>query len=248
MRIEYDPSVEAELNVTPTTRPKRYTWRDWNNDHAGQIALRVSLGYWRELKTWPVPGRVFQWHGWIPELWYYVKCRLWRRYHVLTIRTLPPTWQDTDTKMLHAMFHLLGDVIFKERIFEHNGYDDADDATDGKSWKWALTEMQALWQWWTVERPAREAEYDRRLTVWSALRRRDQQAHRAAHPDAYEPRVIGADVFGKAEKVYPWPAPERAADTDAAWTALNEMDESVRDAEDDAMLIRLIKVRRYLWT
>jgi hypothetical protein len=227
---------------TPTTRARRYTIRDWWRAHKGQGLLYVHLGYWRELHQWPVPGRIFRWNGRLPDLWYYLKCRLWRRYHVLTVRTLPPTWQDSDERMLHAMFHLLEEVIFKEKIFEQNGYSEDEDPTDGESWRWALGEMLALWRWWTVERPAREAEYKRRLHTWSALYGRDQRAHREAHPHAYEPIEVGDT------EVYPSPAPERQPDTEAASAHLRELDDDVRDAEDDAMLVRLVKVRGYLWT
>lgn len=231
-----------DLNTTPTTRAARYTWRDWREAHREQGLLYVSLGYWHELKRWPVPGRIFRWAGWLPDLWYYVKCRCWRRYHVLTIRTMPPTWQDSDERMLHAMFAILESVILKERIFERNGYAETDDAADGKSWKWALTETQALWQWWTVARPKREAEYERRLAVWHDCYMRDRHAFTAAHPDwqrTDNPHVSRYSL--PEEHVEP-------DDTQEAEKHMRELDDDVRDAEDTEMLIRLVRLRGYLWT
>jgi hypothetical protein len=192
---------------------KRYTFTDWVRSHKGQGLLYVSLGYWRELGRLPVPGRIFRWQGWLPDLWYYVKCRVWRRYHVITVRTLPPTWSDADERMLHAMFEILRRVIEDERIFERN--EPAGDPIDGESWAWALAEMRRLWDWWTIARPERIKEYDRRLSDWSNI----------------------CDERGR-----------KSPEAKAAWDALNELDESITDLEDDEMLHALIRVRRYLWT
>lgn len=231
------PEIEF---TTPTTRAKPYTWRDWREAHQGQTLLAVRLGYWHELKRWPVPGRVFQWHGWLPDLWYYAKCRAWRRYHVTVARTAAPTYHDPREHLLHVMFAVLEGLIFKERIFEHTAAEG--DPADGKSWAWGLSEMQALWHWWTVDRPAREAEYDRRLSAWSTLHDRDRTGYASAHPDwqrTDNPHLVRYSL--PAEFVEP-------EDTQAAWAALREIDDEVRDAEDDAMLIRLVKIRHYLWT
>lgn len=219
---------------------RAYTFRDWLRDHEGQVLLRVRVGYWRELREWPVPGRVFRWEGWLPELWYYAKCRAWHRYNVVVARSLPPTWGDRDNLMLHACFAILGDVIEKERIFEHNCADG--DPDDGQSWAWALREMRELWDWWTVRRPEREAEYWRRLHAWDDLHQRDRDAYTSAHPGWQEtdnPHLVRhslPETFVEPE------------DTKAAWRELRAFDDDARDAEDDAMLARLMKVRGYLWT
>lgn len=195
---------------------KPYTIRDWYDAHKEMS--------WLHIKTWadhlPWWRRV---GGLIPELWYYLRCRCWTRYHVVTCKTLPPTWTDADSRILHACFTELGKVINEEDIFENNAA--LGDPTDGRSWAWALSEMRDLWDWWTVRRPAREAEYERRLTVWGDMHRRDNPGSAwltNTHQDTKE--------------------------TQAAWDSLNEMNDDIRDDEDDAMLIRLMKVRRYLWT
>jgi hypothetical protein len=211
---------------------KRYTIRDWWRDHRGQQWLRVSI----DRPPFPPRPRM---RGRLPELWYYIRCRFWYRYHVITIRDLPPTWMDADTRLLHAAFQTLGDVIEKEHIFDRNSPEG--DPSDGKSWAWALGEMQTLWTWWTVERPAREKRFDAAVDAWSASRNRDIAAHEAAHGTSWRQLVGG---------IYRWnpDADFESDETKHAWTYLRSMDEEVRDAEDDAMLHRLVAIRLYLWT
>jgi hypothetical protein len=224
------------LDVEPTPhRAKPYTWRDWLADHKGQYPLYIQLGYWYELERWPVPGRIFQWHGWIPDLWYYVKCRLWRRYHTVTARTLSPTWSDAVHRLLHINFAILESVIVDERIFERTAADG--NPTDGQSWAWALAEMRDLWDWWTVRRPARDAEYERRLHLSCGLRDRDRVAYKAFCPGWDD------SPFSSFPPDYSHPA-----DTAAANAALKELSDEITTAEDDAMLMRLMKLRSYLWT
>jgi len=50
------------------------------------------------------------------DLWYWIKCRLWYKYNVLKIKTLPPTWNDRDNILVHAMFQILEDFVKKEVI------------------------------------------------------------------------------------------------------------------------------------
>lgn len=50
------------------------------------------------------------------DIWYRIKCKLWYRYNVVKVRTLPPTWVDRDTLLVHAMFQILDDFVNKECI------------------------------------------------------------------------------------------------------------------------------------
>lgn len=49
------------------------------------------------------------------EIPYYIKCKLWHRYNILKIKTLPPTWCDRNHLLVHAMFQILSDFIEKEK-------------------------------------------------------------------------------------------------------------------------------------
>lgn len=144
------------------------TFRSWLERHKGQSWIGVRQGMWRIYPGWPKPGHIFKWSGWLPDLWYWIKCRFWKRYNRVEIRTLSPEWCDADARLLHAAFEILRGVIEDEEIFEMNSPEG--DLDDPDSWAFALQEMRDLWHWWTVERPAREAEYERRLDRWYRLR------------------------------------------------------------------------------
>ncbi len=148
-------------------------------------------------------------------------------------------WTDADERLLHVSFAILGDVIEKEKILEH--VEEEGDPNDGESWAWALREMRQLWAWWTVTRPERDAEADRRLMAWHALYKRDRDNYTAANPDWRKTDNPKLQLLSPKEKF-------ETDETRAAWALNNEYSDEVRGAEDDEMLRRLIGVRRYLWT
>ena len=211
---------------------KPYTIRDHWREHRGQCWFRVRL----DSKV-PSIRRRLRFDGRLPDLWRYAKRRLWKPCNVVAARDLPPTWQDADARLLHICFAILGDVIEHERIFENNGAEG--DINDGKSWAWALNEMSRLWLWWTKERLEHAQEYEDSLTRWHDLHMRDMKAYNDAHPAWDETGRMCRPLF----------PPERfeADETLAEGERMNEL-ERRNEAEDQAMLHRLMNVRPYLWT
>ncbi len=53
--------------------------------------------------------------GWFNDRWYWLKCRLWHKYNVVTCEALPPTWCDRDHLMLFAAFQILEDFVEREQ-------------------------------------------------------------------------------------------------------------------------------------
>lgn len=202
--------------------------RDWSPTQYGPW-LRFTPAY-RDVygvldrRAWKLRGRLV-------EYWYYWKCRLWKRYNVVRVRTLPPTWMDADERMLHVNFAILGDVIEKEQIFEHVGTD-GDDPTDGKSWAWALSEIRDLWQWWTVDRAKQRKEEDDALTAW-------HDAMEAAGGVTWTPCADNANLSQMHMA--------RTEETERLAERHREL-ETRNDLEDERNLIRLMRVRKYLWT
>jgi hypothetical protein len=45
------------------------------------------------------------------DAWYYIKCKLWYRYNVVKIESLPPTWHDPDTLMLFSVFQVFENFV-----------------------------------------------------------------------------------------------------------------------------------------
>jgi len=87
----------------------------------------------------------------LDEAWYWLKCRLWRRYNVIYIKSLPPTWTDRDMVMLHAAFQVLSDFVEKEEghfyedvytLYEASGVLDALRRED----EWRT--IRELYHWW----------------------------------------------------------------------------------------------------
>lgn len=203
---------------------KRYTFRDWLKAHKGMAWFGIQARY-AELYPWYRPAR-YKAYGLLPKIWYYLKCKLWRQYNTVTAKTLPPTWQDADERMLHINFEILRSVIEDEKIFENNGAEG--DPNDGQSWAWALKEMQGLWDWWTVQRPARLAKEDAAMAAWSL---------------AAGPMVFAPVADNLSEMTHP---EAKSYSKDLLW--LTDELERAGEAEDEAMLIRLMKIRGYLWT
>jgi hypothetical protein len=46
---------------------------------------------------------------------YVIRCHLWSKYNRVTVKSLPPTWNDRDTLLEHACFQILTDFVDKER-------------------------------------------------------------------------------------------------------------------------------------
>ncbi len=149
---------------------RKYTWRDYWKAHGSSSRLRTKL----------------------PNMWYYVKCAIWHRYTTITPRNIAPTWTDRRELLLHTSFEILMDFVEKEQKGRWTVSDlEAEIAspTDEMSKGWCLsylataTEIEFLYHWWTVLRPERETEYDRRLTAWSDLHQADRDAYTVEHPD-----------------------------------------------------------------
>ncbi len=219
------------------TRPPHLGFKEWWSDHKAMMLFGISGIY--DYKPWWSPRR-YKACGLIPELWYYLKCRVWKRYNVVRVKTLQPTYTDPMNILLHASFAVLEDLIFEERIFDRTA--DDGDPNDGKSWAWALKEMEELWHWWTVARFEREAEADRRLDLWVALDKRDVDAYSKLHGTGWETEGLVGCYRWRPEEHYEQP------DTEAAWEATRELDDRALDAEATEMLVRLAKVRQYMWT
>lgn len=100
--------------------------------------------------------------NWFTNFWYWLRCHLWTRYHIVDISGQADYeygWIDRDHAMLLACFKLLTDFVEKEdpevghRTFESLG---AISKEDKDAWRLQLKyekEVRALYDWWTIERP-----------------------------------------------------------------------------------------------
>jgi hypothetical protein len=226
-------------------------WRAW---HAQQRAQR-PIAYWF-CETLPdMLAPVKQWFTGMP---YNLRMRWINRYDV--IRTgLPRTYHDGDTRMLHGMFAILVDFVEIEKahmqyVFSEN--------TDPRPWyarrpfrffshrvpeagleylKWEMSldehvdeayvnisqaqaarEIYDLYIWWTQERPLRVEPYA--ASGWNDYYRENYENKQRDPLDEHD-----------------------SEQADIALKRLHDI-EMQYDQQDQDYLIRLVKVRKHLWT
>ena len=89
----------------------------------------------------------------IQNVCYYLKCRFWKKYNRVIVKTLPPTWIDRCDLLTHAMFQILVDFIEKEKPFD---YLDTEASYNTKEWK----EIKDIYNWWIIEGAHFDSMYD----------------------------------------------------------------------------------------
>jgi hypothetical protein len=182
---------------------------------------------------------------------------------------LTPGYYDADTRMLHGMFNLLIDFIEVEKAWMHVVFDkeargkftypwysigwsrfksfrnpeaglahlawemsldspDLDEYSRSDSQAVAARELFALYTWWKNVRPLRLDPYN--ASGWSDYCEKSRIAN-------------GGKIFWDYEDS----TPEDKEESRTALDKLREIEQAY-EAEDEEMLIRLIRIRRQLWT
>ncbi len=146
--------------------------------------------------------------------------RLFTRMHLIDTRLAPGTWWDTDSRMLYGMMNLLVDYIENEEPFKHIDWDSEERHQHVKK------EIEAIYGWW-INYDVRQEDIDKALTDW----------HNEASPKYVEckDKKFTEVKFNHSEK-------ERQLHL-----KLHDMERKL-NLEEELMLIRLIKIRNYLWT
>lgn len=176
---------------------------------------------------WWLRHRLLKPHLLWQDLWWGFLHRTFKRFNKVELRSLKPGYYDADHRILHASFQLLKDFVEKERPFERIDWERDEGHRN------AASEIKALYHWWTVDYPARKTCAE--------------QISDAERPKAFETWSKGPDEglsFGPKEAalekmVYPkyHAALELDRDLEVKW-----------EREEEENLIRLAKIRRYLWT
>ena len=177
--------------------------------------------------------RIRRWaEGWhrfpfrhISKALYWLRAHTYNRYHMLDMRSTENGytwgWYDRSELILFANMALLRDFIEKEKAFD--SYVDWDSDEQHKT---ARLEMLTIYDWWMKGRPAEHKKEDELLE--------------AAYPNPFdfEP-VPGSNLLRLKNDETP---------------ELRKLRDQCRDMEtlleekDEEMMIRLIKVRGYMWT
>jgi len=228
-----------------------------------------GLGYVQDFVTWPVRK--------IYDVKYYINNRWVSRTHSLTAHARdikPGAWCDVGNRFLPCLFNELVDFVEVESAWSHIAWGDKEARAKydppfwasgwfrWRTWRcaqagidhldWAMTltneewleegekhkaeptgqairarEIKELYTWWTVTYRNRPDPYE--ASGWTEY----CEASRIAN---------GGKLRFSSEK-----SPELEAMSDKSHALLQEI-ESAYEAEDEAMMIRLIKARDSLWT
>ena len=141
--------------------------------------------------------------------------------NTVKIPTLTKDYSDQVERLLHASFTCLVEFVEKEKPGKIINW--SHDKWHRSAWK----EIQSLYKWWKTERPKRE--------------KLEKSLYRKGCKFKDEPNfpVPGKPGFTQMGKIHP--------KKKIIFAKLNKL-ERVWDAEDERNLIRLAKIRQYLWT
>ena len=245
-------------------------WSNWRKEAESAHPVRYwiaeeALDWLQDFVTWPTRQ--------VYSLKYYINNRWVTRTHTLTASSLKKgQWHEFDTRALHCLFDELVNYVEVEEAWSHIAWDD--DARKKYeppfyAWGWfrwrtwrcpeagiaklqwasnltneewleeenkhlaepthqALTarEVLALYDWWKTIRPARVDPHD--ASGWSDLCEKRRQD--------------GRDILDFEDR-----SPEEELESRTALDICHKLEEQY-EQEDEDMLIRLIKIRRGMWT
>jgi hypothetical protein len=228
-------------------------WDEWNE----KTKKAKPWAYWI---TETVPEFLDNVLGKIPtpidDIRYYCRNRFNRKSHVLPCYFKPGEYHDLDERILHGLMNALVDFVEVELAYKSRWCNTEESKT--AKWKngrcpqlglahlaWEMTldgeeldvtersdsqaatarEIKVIYDWWKVTRPARPDPYD--ASGWSEYCERNREA--------------GNNIFSNKKK-----DPELAELSKVTLDKLHEIEAAYHD-EDQAMLIRMIKIRRSLW-
>jgi hypothetical protein len=244
-------------------KPHSETSKGWNTWHE-EAKKSHPFRYWLAEEGLDIVQDAIYY---VPDKFYEARSYFRNRYrdntHALTSKLPRGKWYDMDTRILHCMFDSLVTFVDEEKAlrnyewFEKNNvkfkvpcaeaglahlaweinlkHDEEwvkkSDPEYGKTTHQAkkAKEILALYTWWTKERPLRPDPMD--VSGWSKL------------CDESREKNGGKDIFLLLEE-------ESKKDRARSKKVLDKCHkiEEAYDKEDEEMLIRLIKIRKSLWT
>ena len=227
-------------------------WDEWNE----QTQKEKPIGFFL---TETIPDFINDIAHYIPtpiaDTRYYIRNRFIRKTHVLPTGLKVGAYHDLDERILHGLMTALVDFVEIEKAYKSRWCGTNESKT--AKWKqgrcpelglayldWEMTldnpdldennrcdsqaaiakEVRAIYDWWTVTRVARPDPYD--LSGWSAI--------------CDEKTNGGIGLFQKGSEEFE----QRKSQS---LTTLRTIEQQYED-EDQEMLMRLIKIRRSLWS
>jgi hypothetical protein len=247
-------------------------WREWKLEAKKAHPIRFwiaeeGLDHLQDIWCW-IPER-------LNDVRYYINNRWVSQTHGMYARSLEKgKWHEYETRLLHSMFDQLVDFVEIEQAWHHVMWDEqARKKFETPWWRkgwfrwrtwrcpdagieyliWAsglvynedmgcdknnkhygkptgqaetAAELLELYRWWKIIRPTRPDPYD--ASGWTAY--------------CESRRTSGNDFFDLEDK-----SKEQRQQSNKAHKLLDKIERSY-EKEDEAMMIRLIKIRKGLWT
>ena len=171
--------------------------------------------------------RKFDWYNWI-------RYRTWERHHVLKMQYLNPGWHDMDEVIVHAMFQTLCDFIEKEKPWETVNW--RSDEHHSKAWD----EMMYLYSWWKYRCLKRDDENP----LFKDGVVSPEMKFTPTGEKHFNPVTKKEEEFSRMDFVH------KSKEDEEKWNKACKESSEWEDKcnkEDEEMMIRLIKVRGYMW-
>jgi len=146
--------------------------------------------------------------------------------NILKIEGLNKDWNDKNNVMLHAVFQILCDFIEKEhpeKITDFN-YD--------KKHKDLWKEIQVLYKYWKTERLKEQKRIDKLTSIWA-------KKHKI--------KFVPSEVKFPNGKIRKCSELVTVVEAKKEWNILNKAEQKFNSREDE-MLIKLMKIRKHLWS
>jgi hypothetical protein len=248
--------VEALRKRFGIDKPYALGWDEWDEWNANTKKAKP----WAYFITETVPEFLDRILDKIPtpidDIRYYCRNRFYRKSHVLPCYFKPGEYHDLDERILHGLMNSLVDFVEVELAYKSR-WCNTEESKKAK-WRngrcpelglahlaWEMTldgeeldvaersdsqaaiarEIKSIYDWWKIARPARPDPHD--ASGWSEYCDRNREA--------------GNNFFSNKKK-----DPELAELCTTTLDKLHEIEAAYYD-EDEAMLIRMIKIRRSLW-
>ena len=195
---------------------------------------------------------------WIRDFKYWFKYQFISPVNVVKIKTLPKgPWVDRDEILLHVAFQVLVDFVERECDNEWFALEPIDVEKNMESYKdWdeadmkpmreqleaqnkSTKEIKDLYDWWKVARPIRVKNEPIMVEEYPDFGHKTDLEKESA--------VITRDEYGDPLTYSMEWISEKNPIRDAVYKRQHEWEE-MSEKEDEEMLIRLMKIRRCLWT
>jgi len=253
--------IRARLDLN---EPRALGWDEWKEWHEKTKTSRPFAYFIMETVPNKAEDLVRFFTKPINDLRYAIRVRLFDRYHVINTG-LKPGYADADTRMLHGMFNLLVDFVEVELAWMHVVFDEDERKKRKHPW-WSLgwtrfksfrdPEAGLIHLRWEMklddkslpahDRSPQQAERAREIWIiyhwWKYIRPRRPDPHDASGWTEYCNSKSITELFSDDDKTLDdkkisAEIIERSVDIEQAY-----------ELEDEEMLIRLVKLRKSLWT